>query len=115
MANDRATVYRYPIFLLEEDWNYLVASWEGRGRRIRSAKTRDRYQVVDSVVTEATADAYLDKGEMKYVLYLSEADYDWLCDSVRLARKADRNEGMAARIQAEFRAACGDMREVGAP
>lgn len=109
----QAPLYRVPVFLRREDWAYLLMCWENRRRRIRSQKTRDRYSSVDREMSGASADASPDEdGEWKYVLHLTEADYLWLWDSLRFARKAERDDEKAKRIETELSAARGDMTEV---
>lgn len=113
MPKTEPKLWRYPVFLKEDDWKYLLLCWEGRRRRIRSAKSVERYRSIDHEVSGASADAFPDEeGDMKYVLHLTEEDYRWLGDSLSYARKADRNEEAAKRIDHELGMACGDMTEV---
>ncbi|MGW0087861.1 hypothetical protein ACWDWS_02460 [Streptomyces sp. NPDC003328] len=103
--------YRIPVFLKEEDWKYFLKGWGARRRRIRSSATWQRYTKIDRAVSNATADAYLDREEMKYVLYVTLPDYDYLRESLRFVRKAEKDSATVERVRHEFTAAMGDMTE----
>lgn len=109
MAKD-TTEYRFPVFLKEEDWQYLIRAWEARRRRIRAKATWERYNAVNRIVSDATADAYLDKDEMKYVLYITQDDFRYLEESLRFHPKKGRDLEAAERVNREIRASYGDMR-----
>jgi hypothetical protein len=103
-----ATVYRFPVFLKEEDWQYLISGWEARRRRLRSVKSLARYSTIDRELSGSTADAYADGEEMKYVVYLPVEDFKYVEDSLRFVPVMSRDRDAVDRIGHEIAGAHGD-------
>ncbi|MFF5371318.1 hypothetical protein [Streptomyces sp. NPDC013187] len=105
------TLLRFPVFLTEADWKSATAGFEKRVRRFRAAKRLEQVQRVRRAMTEADGDRWPDGDEYKYVLYLSEDDYSFLCEAV-----GDRRNGVpretVERISTELRMAAGDATEL---
>lgn len=108
MPRKSATVYRFPVFLKEGDWQYLISGWEARRRRLRSAKSMERYSSIDRELSATTADAYPDKDETKYVVYLRMEDFKYVTDSVRFVPVMSRDRDAVDRIAQEIAGSHGD-------
>lgn len=102
--------YRYAVFLTEDDWQAAVSGYMKRVARFRAAARTEQVGRVSTALQGAEADAYPDRDEWKYVLYMSEDDYDFLYEAV-----ANRRSGIpgdvAERITTELRGAAGDAYE----
>ncbi|MEU9404798.1 hypothetical protein AB0E08_03695 [Streptomyces sp. NPDC048281] len=106
-----AALYRYPVFLKEDDWTSAVAGFEKRVRRFRSAARLDQVGRVGSAIVEAEADSYPDGDEVKYVLYLTEEDFSFFVEGVNHARNGVPGD-VGERVAQELSMAAGDAREL---
>ncbi|MGQ5602930.1 hypothetical protein [Streptomyces sp. EKS3.2] len=106
-----AALYRYPVYLTEDDWNSAVAGYVKRVKRFRAAARLDQCGRVSTALQEAEADSYPDKGEWKYVLYLSEDDYGCFWEAVA-SRWSGLTGDVVERITHELSAAAGDATEL---
>ncbi|MGI5196911.1 hypothetical protein ACQEVY_25290 [Streptomyces sp. CA-288835] len=106
-----AALYRYPVFLTEDDWKSAVTGYENRVRRFRAASRLDQAERVRSAMTEAAADCIPDGNEFRYVLHLTEEDYGFLSEAVTDRRNGVSRE-VVERIDHELSMAAGDATEL---
>ncbi|MER6086513.1 hypothetical protein [Streptomyces bluensis] len=104
-------LFRYPVFLKEDDWKSAVTGFEKRVRRFRSAARLDQVGRVSSAIVAAEADSFPDGDEFKYVLYLSDDDYGFLSEAVANERNGVPRD-VVERIAHELRMAAGDATEL---
>ncbi|MFD7605130.1 hypothetical protein ACFWAN_32405 [Streptomyces mirabilis] len=102
-----AALYRYPVFLTEADWRSAVAGFDKRVRRLRAAARLEQARRVRAAMTDADGESMPDGDEFKYVLHLTEKDYDFLRDAVEYRRNGIPRD-TAERIANELLLALGD-------
>jgi hypothetical protein len=106
------TVLRFPVYLTEADWKALVAGFEKRVRRFRSAARLGQVGRVRAALNSAAADCIPDEDDVhKYVVHLSEDDYGSLIEAAMNHRNGLPRKD-ALRITPELFRAAGDATEL---
>ncbi|MEV5913392.1 hypothetical protein AB0M00_31430 [Streptomyces chartreusis] len=103
--------YRYAVFLTQDDWKTAMAGYMKRVKRFRAAARLDQCGRVSDALIGAEADSYPVKDERKYVLYLSEDDYDFFWEAV-VSRWSGIPRDVVKRITHELSGAAGDATEL---
>ncbi|MFC8099452.1 hypothetical protein [Streptomyces sp. NPDC057363] len=112
MASDEK-VFRFPVYLKEEDWGYWQVGFSARSRRGKSESSRQRSIRIALAISQAVSDAVPDgEEEVRYPLYLTEPDYVWLQDALRFVPKKLKNDGAAKRIERDVALSYASMEEV---
>lgn len=102
--------YRYAVFLTEADWRSAVSGYGKRVRRFRAAARVEQAERVRLAMQGAEADSFPDGDDFRYVIFLCERDYAFLCEAVTNRRNGIPRD-VAQRIKGELLMADGEKRE----
>lgn len=106
------TLYRYVLYLSEDDWGHLRAGFERRVRRFRSKAKLDQIDQVRDSLIMAAAERIPDGDECRYAIHLSEGDFSFLWESAMHHKYGGVPKKCESRMLGEFFKADADAVEV---
>ncbi|WP_416972516.1 hypothetical protein [Streptomyces sp. 4F14] len=106
-----SALYRYVLYLSEDDWEHLRDGFDRRVRRFRSKTKLQQIERVRDALNEASADRWPDEGEFRYAVYLPEDDFEFFEGSALHHKYGGVPRDRQNVISHEFALACGDRRE----